>query len=353
MRTHQVVETQQTQTSPVDSRSEGSGRSSALEALGNTELHLVLRGLTLNVGAQAGVLALSDQEGDVVEVLGTWGGALGLDDLPITLTGPFLARALMLEQAAIEPVDGGSPGDGEEGFTHAAGVSIPGERGTAGALCVAFAGQPGAAREGDTLRRLEAYGQLLSLCLSEPGMLDAVYATAHLDGLTGCLNYSALQNELEREVRRADRHTLSLSCCFIDLDRFKLVNERHGHLYGSTVLAGVARTLGTVVRGEDILGRYGGDEFVAVLPETDEAAAVNLAERVLAMLADPSETGLDEVVDASIGVAQWEGGSSRDALLTAADGALAAAKRAGGARVITASQLAAGARADRSDRARA
>ena len=74
-------------------------------------------------------------------------------------------------------------------------------------------------------------------------MLEGVLTTAHLDGLTGCLNYTAIRHELEREVRRSERHNLSLSCCFLDLDDFKLVNDRHGHLYGSATLVEVATIL--------------------------------------------------------------------------------------------------------------
>ena len=118
------------------------------------------------------------------------------------------------------------------------------------------------------------------LCLDEPGLLEGLLASAQRDGLTHCLNYTAIRHELDREIHRAERHQLSLSCCFLDLDDFKLVNERHGHLYGSHLLAEVATAIGSAIRSEDTLGRYGGDEFVAIFPETDDAAATGLAERV-------------------------------------------------------------------------
>src|SRR5205807_1408342 len=139
------------------------------------------------------------------------------------------------------------------------------------------------------------------------------------------------QQELEREVRRSERHGLSLSCCFLDLDDFKLVNDRYGHLYGSAVLAKVAAAFVSAVRSKDTVGRYGGDEFVAILPETDGAAAVKLAERARQTISGLTMDREHGPVAASIGVAQWQPGFSGRDLLGAADRALGEAKGAGGA----------------------
>ena len=170
-------------------------------------------------------------------------------------------------------------------------------------------------------------------------MLDGLFTAARRDALTGCLSYGAIRQELIREIRRAARHGRSLSCCFIDLDRFKAVNDNHGHLHGSRVLASVAAALGEGVRDGDSLGRYGGDEFVALLPDTDEAAAFVLAKRLRARIAALEPSGTDDTVDASIGVAQWLPGSSAESMLAAADDALRAAKALGGAVAIKASEL--------------
>jgi diguanylate cyclase (GGDEF)-like protein len=164
-------------------------------------------------------------------------------------------------------------------------------------------------------------------------------AGAELDGLTGALNYAALRHELDREVARSERHHLSLSCCFIDLDRFKRVNDHHGHLYGSRMLAEVGASLGSGLRSEDTLGRYGGDEFVAILPETNEAAATALAGRLCSAIRATTMIGSFGPIGASIGVAQWQPRSSGEQLLEAADRALRAAKAAGGGTVISASAL--------------
>jgi diguanylate cyclase (GGDEF)-like protein len=315
------------------------GGSLAFDVLDATELDLIVRGLARTVGAQAGLLAISDQAGQGVEVLAAWGAADGLDLLPGSLTDGFVGRALSFERAALEPInphDGGLgiAGSGND-LTHGAGVAVRPAGGPAGVLCAAFSAPPPDPAE--TLRLIDSYGRLASLCLEQPGMLDGVLPGAELDGLTGALNYAALRHELGREVARSERHALGLSCCFIDLDRFKRVNDRYGHLHGSRMLAEVAAALRLGLRGEDTLGRYGGDEFVAILPETIETEAMALASRLRSTIQATMITGSYSPIDASIGVAQWQPGSSREQLLEAADRALRAAKAAGGGRVIGAS----------------
>jgi diguanylate cyclase (GGDEF)-like protein len=118
-----------------------------------------------------------------------------------------------------------------------------------------------------------------------------------------------------------------------------MVNERHGHLYGSHLLAEVAAAIGAAIRSEDTLGRYGGDEFVAIFPETGEAAAVRLAERVRSAISEGVTDTLDGRVEASIGVAEWSRGVSAEDLLHAADQALSAVKERGGAGVISAGRI--------------
>jgi diguanylate cyclase (GGDEF)-like protein len=179
----------------------------------------------------------------------------------------------------------------------------------------------------------------MALHLHDREALDRLLTGSHVDGLTGCLTQSAFAQELHREVRRSARHNLRTSCCFIDLDRFKRINDRHGHLQGSRVLADVATLLHEGVRCEDTLGRYGGDEFALLAPDTDEAAAVGLAERLRTTIAAARLNEHDDPIDLSIGVAQWQPGSSAQDLLGAADQALLAAKAAGGAVVVTASEL--------------
>ena len=185
------------------------------------------------------------------------------------------------------------------------------------------------------------YARLASLCLNDRGALDGLLAAARLDPLTGCLNYAAIRGELEREIDRCARHGRGLSCCFIDLDRFKQINDAHGHPEGNRVLADIAAVLRAGIRSGDSVGRYGGDVFIVLLPDTNRAAARALAARLRARIGGCTLNHGHEPVDASVGVAQWRIGTTADELIVAADEALRAAKRAGGGTVVTAGGVAA------------
>src|SRR5437763_2846479 len=147
--------------------------------------------------------------------------------------------------------------------TYAAGAAVNPPGGPSGALCVGLPKPPG--NEAVTLWVVESYARLTSLCLYETGTLDGLLAQARLDALTGCLNYSAIHAAAEREIGRGVRHERTMACCFVDLDRFKQVNDRHGHPCGSRVLAEMA----AVLRGGGgigaLVGRYGGGAVVARL----------------------------------------------------------------------------------------
>ncbi len=108
------------------------------------------------------------------------------------------------------------------------------------------------------------------------GAKELIYA----DDLTGLYNYRYLQIVLDQEIRRSERYGLEFSLIFIDIDRFKDVNDTHGHLAGSNVLKEVAGLLHASVREVDIVFRYGGDEFTALLVETESRGAAVVAERI-------------------------------------------------------------------------
>jgi diguanylate cyclase (GGDEF)-like protein len=237
----------------------------------------------------------------------------------------------------------GIPASGLQ-ITHAAGAGIRPPGGPPGALCVGFSSPP--ADSAVTLWRLESYARLASLCLHEKGTLDGLLATARLDGLTGCLNYAAIRAELDREIGRSERHGRPMACCFIDLDHFKRVNTRYGHLHGNRVLAHVAAALREGVRAGDTIGRYGGDEFLAILPDADEAAAHRLGERLRSKIFSTKTSGINEPLDTSMGVAEWRPGSTAEDLLGAADAALLRAKEGGGGTVAGAGRVVAGAGRD-------
>jgi diguanylate cyclase (GGDEF)-like protein len=164
---------------------------------------------------------------------------------------------------------------------------------------------------------------------------------ALVDGLTGLANRRAASDALHAEAARSERLETPLSVVLADLDEFKEVNDVHGHAVGDEVLRVVAKVLRETLRESDVAGRWGGEEFLLLLPGADEEGAAQLAERVRVALGErsiPSVPGLR--VTASFGVAEYAGETNPEQLLEAADGALYRAKRAGKDRVERAARAA-------------
>jgi diguanylate cyclase (GGDEF)-like protein len=162
-------------------------------------------------------------------------------------------------------------------------------------------------------------------------------AEAGTDPVTGCMNHRAMRRRLDEEIGRATRTGSPLSCLLMDLDDFKLVNDSHGHPMGDEMLREVVRALVGEFRAFDRVARYGGDEFVVILPNADISSAEAAAERALARLAAlPFASAGGHGVSASIGAAQWHAGMDTDALLAACDEALLRSKRQGKGRVTRA-----------------
>jgi diguanylate cyclase (GGDEF)-like protein len=162
------------------------------------------------------------------------------------------------------------------------------------------------------------------------------------DPLTGIFNRAQLENVLDKEFDAAQRHGWPLSVAFIDLDDFKKVNDRWGHLVGDEVLRNFAQALQVYLRGSDIVARYGGEEFMIVLPGIDATTASNVVRRILAEIARLPMTTIEEEplhVTFSAGLATQGAGEpfpTIEALLTSADQALYMAKRDGRNRVVSA-----------------
>ena len=109
--------------------------------------------------------------------------------------------------------------------------------------------------------------------------IDELHLKSVTDGLTGAYTHGYLHEILELEIQRALTHKTPLSLMIIDIDDFKSINDSHGHLFGDRVIKETAETLSANVRSEDILGRYGGDEFVVIMPGADAATAAHIAGR--------------------------------------------------------------------------
>jgi two-component system cell cycle response regulator len=180
-------------------------------------------------------------------------------------------------------------------------------------------------------RMVELHAQLVAA-------REALREQATTDALTGVANRRTILETLGRELERARRAGTSCAVVFADLDHFKRVNDVHGHAAGDAVLRHAASTMRSTLRPYDLLGRYGGEEFVVVLPGCDVAGARAVAERLRASVAASAavvgEASLPVTCSLGVAVASDPGGGDRDRLLSAADAALYRAKQGGRDRVV-------------------
>jgi diguanylate cyclase (GGDEF)-like protein len=166
---------------------------------------------------------------------------------------------------------------------------------------------------------------------------DAAIRLSTVDALTGLNNRSYFFSALEREIARGDRSGRAFCMVMLDLDDLKAVNDRFGHVAGDQVLRGVADVVRGGVRKIDTAARYGGDEFVALLPETDPTGGWVVAEKIRQTVSEHGLPGVDPGPTVSVGVVSYPAdGRSADALLVSADRAMYASKRGGKNRVARA-----------------
>ncbi|QJD99590.1 diguanylate cyclase [Massilia forsythiae] len=189
-------------------------------------------------------------------------------------------------------------------------------------------------------RLAQAVAEQLALALGNAKLRESLRRQSVLDPLTGLYNRRHFDETLARELARARRKAAPLSLLVLDIDHFKQVNDRHGHAAGDAVLRTIAQRIRAWGREGDVACRYGGEEFVMLLPECAvEAAAVRadaLRRAIESMTASPGGGGPEQVT-ASIGVAAWpDQGDGADALFWAADKALYRAKQQGRNRVTVA-----------------
>lgn len=160
--------------------------------------------------------------------------------------------------------------------------------------------------------------------------IDTLAAEAATDALTGLLTRGELDGQADEAVAVARRHGRPLACVMLDVDRFKSVNDELGHAAGDAVLRSVGEAIRTASRLSDAPGRFGGDEFLVVLRETDLPGAEAVARRIQTILREERHAATGAFVSVSIGVAPWqEHMTSRADLYVAADRALYHAKELG------------------------
>jgi len=171
-------------------------------------------------------------------------------------------------------------------------------------------------------------------------LLEESQRLATTDGLTGLFNRRAFVEAINHELNKADRNGTPMSFLVLDLDHFKQINDTHGHNAGDAVLSAVAKTLREKARGTDLVGRWGGEEFVVALPNTNERVAAQVAERLresIATLQVSNAKGDPIPLSVSIGAAERKREEVLEAVVDRADRAMYTAKVSGRDRVCLAS----------------
>ncbi len=168
----------------------------------------------------------------------------------------------------------------------------------------------------------------------------AMERLAYYDTLTGLLNRRAILEKLTEWLRHVQRYKSRLAIAMLDIDHFKLVNDSYGHRIGDRVLSDLADLMRRSIRTADFVGRYGGEEFLLILPNTDAAGASIVAERVRAHIEGTpmhDTSGRTFKTTVSLGAAEYCSGDDEDLLIGRADTALYRAKDLGRNRVVVSS----------------
>jgi len=216
--------------------------------------------------------------------------------------------------------------------------------------CLEAAGYDLLIRRNDHLAFVGA--QIRALCRTHEVIENLVTSNRRLvrqsvtDSMTGLYNHKRLLDWLEIEFKRAERNLEPLSCIMVDIDHFKLVNDTYGHRFGDFALQEFSTLLRATIRKTDILGRYGGEEFLIILPNTAAIGAVNLGEKLRSAVESfkIDQDGTQIHITASFGVASTSDGQvfNHDQLLQMTDKALYVAKQSGRNRVCSLTEIAPG-----------
>jgi len=184
---------------------------------------------------------------------------------------------------------------------------------------------------------LESVADIFSSAIQNANYVHRVKQLAYLDGLTGIFNRRYFETRVTEEIERARRFGNELSLIMVDVDKFKSLNDSFGHLLGDEVLRQVSSLLSRQVRKIDVVCRYGGEEFVILLPQTGPEQAFHVADKLRRAVEEWQFPGVPRALTISGGVAVYPAhGDARDELVKAADAALYAAKEGGRNQILSA-----------------
>ena len=289
----------------------------------------MLRCFAAAVSADSAALIRHDGAGRP-KLVATWGHAARISDAR-WIAGGFLGRVIWGNEPAVE-LAGDANGHGLRPRVTAVAAPIIGPIGTIGAVYADLAG-PSELPPAHLRWLAASHAALAGLCMQDGADVATSLWSSCFDDLTGCLTYGRTLEALSSEIERSTRRGHALSCGFLDLDGFKAVNEALGHLGGNRVLAATGGALRECARAYDSVGRFGGDEFLIVLPETDARTASHVVERMRGDVSLAVGEATGTAIELSAGVSAWYPGHSAQDVLEASDRALCAARAAGGARV--------------------
>lgn len=306
-----------------------------------TVLPKVLELVTDNMGVTEGAIVLVGNDGRTLSLL----AQRGLADesiRQITQYGMGGIGDVILRKKSIR-VGGGEEGSvaipGLEQNNVMAALIVPiSTRGTiVGVLAVYSEKQDQFTDQDESL--LATIGNQLSVAVLNARLYEETLSLAQIDGLTGMANRRYLMVRLKQELDRAERYQTSLSVIMLDLDKFKTFNDTYGHLKGDELLKAFSAMVKEMIRTTDLAGRYGGEEFCVMLPNTSIKGALVIAERIrksaeeLKIPIDDNQPPVGRTV--SIGVAEYSIGDSIEKMLSTADAALYRAKEGGRNRVVS------------------